>query len=193
MVQGHKVRITVVLVKFHNPELHHRPVEMLKQSTAIFQIFLTYAACLLSCFSHVQLLGPHGLQPIRLLCTWDSPGKNTGVGCHALLQGIFPTQGWIPCLLCLLHWPGGSLPLAPSCCPIEPEYSSQPFYPPYDYQYFYYCCEYHFSQNWILAMCQAQCWKAYMHCLSPCPTWKIKNNLLYFCFVVEERNIKIDE
>ena len=29
----------------------------------------------------------------RLLCPWDSPGKNTGVGCHALLQGIFLTQG----------------------------------------------------------------------------------------------------
>ena len=33
----------------------------------------------------------------------DSPGKNTGVGCHTLLQGIFPTQGSNPCLLCLLH------------------------------------------------------------------------------------------
>ena len=32
---------------------------------------------------------PHGLQPTRLLCPWDSPGKNTGVRCHALLQGIF--------------------------------------------------------------------------------------------------------
>ena len=31
--------------------------------------------------------------PYRLLCLWDSPGKNTGVGCHSLLQGIFPTQG----------------------------------------------------------------------------------------------------
>ena len=29
----------------------------------------------------------------RLLCPWDSPGKNTGVGCHSLLQGIFPAQG----------------------------------------------------------------------------------------------------
>ena len=38
-------------------------------------------------------LWSHGLYPIRLLCLWDSPGKNTGVGCHALLQGIFPTQG----------------------------------------------------------------------------------------------------
>ena len=49
----------------------------------------------------------------RLLCLWDSPGKNTGVGCHALLQGIFPTQGSNPRLLHLLHWQAGSLPLAP--------------------------------------------------------------------------------
>ena len=39
---------------------------------------------------------PYGLQPARLLCPWDSPGKNTGVGCHALLQGIFQTQGLNP-------------------------------------------------------------------------------------------------
>ena len=38
-------------------------------------------------------LGPHGLQSTRLLCPWDSPGKNTGVGCHSLLLGIFLTQG----------------------------------------------------------------------------------------------------
>ena len=37
-------------------------------------------------------LHPYGLQPTRLLCPWDTPGKNTGVGCQALLQGIFPTQ-----------------------------------------------------------------------------------------------------
>ena len=41
-----------------------------------------------------------------------SPGKNTGVVCHALLQGIFPTQGSNPHLL-HLHWQVGSLPLAP--------------------------------------------------------------------------------
>ena len=38
-------------------------------------------------------LGSHGLQPTRLLCPWNSPGKNTGEGSHALLQGILPTQG----------------------------------------------------------------------------------------------------
>ena len=56
----------------------------------------------LSCFtaeSSPTLLQPHVLQPARLLCPWDFPGKNTGVGCHALLQGIFPTQGSNPRLL----------------------------------------------------------------------------------------------
>ena len=38
-------------------------------------------------------LRPHGLQPIRLLCPWDFTGKSTGVGCHVLLQRIFPTRG----------------------------------------------------------------------------------------------------
>ena len=43
----------------------------------------------------------------------DSPGKNTGVGCHAILQGILLTQGSKMHLLFLLHWQAGSLPLAP--------------------------------------------------------------------------------
>ena len=53
-------------------------------------------------------LGPHGLQPARLLCPGDPPSKNTGVGSHALLQGIFPTQGSNPGLphhrQILYHW-----------------------------------------------------------------------------------------
>ena len=44
---------------------------------------------------------------------WDSPSKNTRVGYHFLLQGTFPTQGLNLCLLHLLHWQVGSLPLAP--------------------------------------------------------------------------------
>ena len=43
----------------------------------------------------------------------NSPGKNTRVGSHALLQGIFLTQGPNPRLLCLLHWEVGSLPIVP--------------------------------------------------------------------------------
>ena len=38
-------------------------------------------------------LWPHGLWPTRVLCPWNSPNKNAGVGCHSLLQGIFLTQG----------------------------------------------------------------------------------------------------
>ena len=47
-----------------------------------------------------NLLRIHGLQPTRLLCPWDFPGKNIGVGYHSLLQGIFSTQGSNPHLLC---------------------------------------------------------------------------------------------
>ena len=49
--------------------------------------------------SHVWLLRPQGLQPARLLCPWDFPGRNTGVGCYFLLQGIFLTQRLNPCFL----------------------------------------------------------------------------------------------
>ena len=51
--------------------------------------------------------------PTGILCPWDSPGKNTGVGCHAFHQGLSPTQGSNQHLLCLLHWKSDSLPLAP--------------------------------------------------------------------------------
>ena len=44
---------------------------------------------------------PHGLQSARLWSPQDSPGKNTGISCHALLQEIFSTQGSNPRLLCL--------------------------------------------------------------------------------------------
>ena len=47
----------------------------------------------------------------RLLCLWDSPSKNTGVGCHFFLQGIFPMQGSKPHLQCLPHLQADSLPL----------------------------------------------------------------------------------
>ena len=45
-------------------------------------------------FQFVDSLWPYGLWPTRLLCPWDSPDKNTGVSCYALLQGIFWSWGW---------------------------------------------------------------------------------------------------
>ena len=70
--------------------------------------------CLLVCLAAQWCLSRFATpwtKPARLLCPWDSPGKNTGVGCHALLQGIFSIQGSNLHLLCLLHWQAGSLPL----------------------------------------------------------------------------------
>ena len=65
--------------------------------------------CTLSPFSRVWLCDPMDYSPLSM----GSPGKNTGVRFHALLQGIFPTQGSNLCLLYLLHCQVGSLPLAP--------------------------------------------------------------------------------
>ena len=59
--------------------------------------------CVLSHSVVSYSLWPHRLQPARLLCPWNFPAKNTGAGCHFLLQGLFPTQGSNSHLLCLLH------------------------------------------------------------------------------------------
>ena len=61
--------------------------------------------------SHVRLLGIPWTVSTRLLGPWNFPGKNTGMGCHFLFQGIFPTRGPNLCLLYLLHWQMDSLPL----------------------------------------------------------------------------------
>ena len=68
--------------------------------------------CMLSCFCCVQLF----LIPWTIACqasrSMDSPDKNTGMGCHALLQGIFLIQGSNPCLLCLPALAGGFLTIS---------------------------------------------------------------------------------
>ena len=85
------------------PELHSRAIECLwVGNEAVSTSF-----------------GPHGLQPSRLLCPWDFPSKNTGMGHHFLLQGIFLTQG---SNLHLLHWQVDSLPLIHQGSP----YKAQP-------------------------------------------------------------------
>ena len=74
------------------------------------------------CFSHIRLFVTPGTVASRLLCPWDSPGKNIGVDCRALLQGIFLTQGSNLWLLHLWHWQACSLPLAP---PGEPHWMTK--------------------------------------------------------------------
>ena len=60
-----------------------------------------------------------------ILCLWDSTGKNTGVGCCVLLQGIIPTQISNLLLLSFLHWQLGSLPLASPRKPFHSVYECQ--------------------------------------------------------------------
>ena len=65
----------------------------------LFVLCVCVFMCACSVSQSRLTLQSYGLQPTRLLCPWASPGKNTGEGCHSLLQRIFPTQGLNPCLL----------------------------------------------------------------------------------------------
>ena len=83
----------------------------------LFQ-FLDICACVCVCSVVSNSLWLPCTVPTRKF-PWNSPGKNTAVGCHSLLQGIFLTQGWNLSLLCLLHWQMDSLSLAPPGKPIH--------------------------------------------------------------------------
>ena len=94
------VILKVLLSMYQNPGLG-RPIDYLPQD---------FTVCVLSRSVVSDSLRPHGLGPARLLSPWDFPGKNTGVGYYALLQGIFLTQGLNPgfllcrqILYCLSH------------------------------------------------------------------------------------------
>ena len=68
-----------------------------------FHDIFPLCVCMLSRFSRAQLFETLWTVASRLLCPWDSPGKNIGVGCHFLLWGIFWTQGSNMHLLQLRH------------------------------------------------------------------------------------------
>ena len=65
------------------------------------------------------LCNPTDCSPPGSSAHGDSPGKKTGVGCHALLQGVLPTQGPTPHLSRLLRWQTGPLPPAPPGKPLK--------------------------------------------------------------------------
>ena len=73
-----------------------------------------FVVCVLSDSVISDSLRTLGLEPARLPCPWNFPGKNTGGGCHFFLEGIFLTQGLNLCCFHLLHWQVDSLPLVPS-------------------------------------------------------------------------------
>ena len=87
------------------------------------KILLTYVCVCISSSIVSTSLRPHGLQPPRPLCLWGSPGKNPGVGCRSLLQGIFPTQesnpGLLHCRQILYHkWSHKWSPRILECVPL---------------------------------------------------------------------------
>ena len=70
-------------------DLARLDIAYIKWSTVVlqwFHLFSTTMLLLLSCLSISDSVWPQRQQPTRLLCPWDSPGKNTGMGCHFLLQ-----------------------------------------------------------------------------------------------------------
>ena len=81
------------------PPPHSSAVQVLASATSALRSPSASRCESVSCSVMSNSLRPHELWPINLLCPQDSPGKNTGVGCHVLLQGVFPTRGWSPGLL----------------------------------------------------------------------------------------------
>ena len=81
-------------------------------------IYFTHAVCSVVSDS----LRPHGLEPARLLCPWNFSGRNTGVGCHFLLQGIFSARDRIhvSCISrqILYQWATGKASLMSWCTPV---------------------------------------------------------------------------
>ena len=89
---------TKVRNSFLDNSSNHKPQSSPWMNTLLFSRSVQFSRSVVS-----DSLQPHesqgSIRLARLLCLWGSPGKNTGVGCHFLLQGIFLTQGWNPCLL----------------------------------------------------------------------------------------------
>ena len=82
---------------------HHRALSRFPcpvQQVLISNLYICVCVCVCQLLNCIRLLILHRLQPTELLCPWDSPGKNTAVVCHVMLQGISPIH---ESNLCLLH------------------------------------------------------------------------------------------
>ena len=82
-------------------------------TTDLYFFYFRICVCMLSHFSRIQLCVTPCTIAHQALLSMGFSSKSTRVSCHFLLQGIFPTEGWNPSILCPLHWQVGSLPLAP--------------------------------------------------------------------------------
>ena len=92
-------------------------IEFTCQLSGTVWVPLSWDLSIVQSFSRAQLFATPWTVAHQVLCPWGSPGKNTGVGCHFLLQGIFPTPGLNSVLL---HWQADSLPLSHQRSPPTP-------------------------------------------------------------------------
>ena len=73
------------------PVMVNGEITNIEISGVIWALCVFMYVCVCVCSVVFDSLWPHELSPARLFCPWDAPDKNTGAGCHFLLQGIFPT------------------------------------------------------------------------------------------------------
>ena len=85
-----------LLKRKHRLLLLYFGCESNKDNSSEMKLCLLVYSASVCCSAVSDSLWPHGLWPTRLLCPWNSPGKNTGMGSHTLLQGIFPDLGIEP-------------------------------------------------------------------------------------------------
>ena len=111
IIQFNLINISVTKAMNKSQKLH-----FFKLSISLYRYNSAKCCCYLFTKLCPTILWPHGLQPARLLCLWDFPGKNTHVGCHFLFWGIFPTQR---SNLSLLHWQANSLLLSHLEAPVH--------------------------------------------------------------------------
>ena len=157
----------VNLVMFLNFQLYSRSTHLFMPHCFSYRRFRVYlyltrfcvcvCVCVCVCARSVlsNFLQPHELYPPRLFCPWDFPDKNTGMGCHFLLQGIFLIQGSNLRLLCLLHWREDSLLIIPPGKPLSKVISPHWLFPaprfPYMHVYSLFHTNCHMTQ-------QSHCW-----------------------------------
>ena len=99
-----KKRLGAILLS--KSKIHMILYSKLSQNYLLYCFMCVYV-CMRSPFSCVWLFATLWTVACQALGPWYSSGKNTWIGCHAFLQGIFPTQGLNLCLLCLLHLASG--------------------------------------------------------------------------------------
>ena len=126
-IQSHKRSQVTRFITYRSQEWSNKPsaVPSHREQVIREQVGCVHAKSLQSCLT---LCDPMDCSPPGSSVHGVLQARIPGVGCQALLQGIFQTQGWNSHLLLLLHWQVGSLPLAPPGEPKRAKWQASPTY-----------------------------------------------------------------